>query len=256
RGRRVRLSRQTGQHRPAAVGAAPMAAPLAEPPSGEPVNILLVDDQPAKLVTYEAILAELGEKLIKAGSARDALAVLLREGGAIVIMDVAMPDVDGFELAGMIRQHPRCQKTAIVFVSAVHLSDIDRVKGYETGAIDYLPVPIVPEVLRAKIRALADLHRKTHQLARRNSDLQRSVAMRTQELEASALRVRASEERFRSLAECMPHLVWEADPDGRATYHNQRWYDYTGAPPSAGLGDRWLDYFHSDSRELVVNEWR
>ena len=233
-----------------------MAAPLAEPRNEDPLNILLVDDQPGKLLTYEAILAELGENLIKAGSARDALAILLREDVAIVIMDVSMPDVDGFELAAMIRQHPRCRKTAIVFVSAVHLSDIDRVKGYETGAIDYLPVPIVPEVLRGKIRALADLHRKTHQLERWNSELERRVALRTQELEASALRVRASEERFRSLAESMPHLVWEADAAGRATYHNQRWYDYTGAPAGAALGDRWLDYFHGDDRDFAVNEWR
>src|SRR5262245_57672595 len=108
---------------------------------GDRLNILLVDDQPAKLLTYETILAELGENLIKATSARTALSHLLQDDVAIVVMDVSMPDMDGFELASMIRQHPRCQKTAIIFVSAVHLSDIDRLKGYETGAVDYLPVP-------------------------------------------------------------------------------------------------------------------
>src|SRR5882724_8182317 len=98
-----------------------MAAPLTTTSAtgDDRLNILLVDDQPGKLLTYKAILAELGENLIKTGSAREALSVLLRVDVAIVIMDVSMPDVDGFELAGMIRQHPRCQKTAIVFVSAV-----------------------------------------------------------------------------------------------------------------------------------------
>jgi len=219
------------------------------------LNILLVDDQPGKLLTYETILAELGENLIKATSARTALAHLLREDVAIVVMDVSMPDVDGFELASMIRQHPRCQKTAIIFVSAVHLSDIDRLKGYETGAVDYLQVPVVPQVLRAKIRVLADLHRKTNRLTRWNAELERRVEERTQALEASATRLRESEERFRSLAERMPHLVWESDAQGNATYHSRRWFDYTGASSEESLGDRWLSHFHPDDRNFVLSEW-
>ncbi|HTO08653.1 MAG TPA: response regulator [Myxococcota bacterium] len=220
------------------------------------LNILLVDDQPGKLLTYETILAELGENLVKATSARTALAHLLRDDFAIVVMDVSMPDVDGFELASMIRQHPRCQKTAIIFVSAVHLSDLDRLKGYETGAVDYLQVPVVPEMLRAKIRVLADLHRKTNRLTRWNAELERRVEERTRELEASAARLRESEERFRSLSERMPHLVWESDAEGRVSYHNPRWYDYTGAPAEESLGERWLDYFHPDDREFALSEWR
>jgi PAS domain S-box-containing protein len=220
------------------------------------LNILLVDDQPGKLLTYETILSDLGENLVKATSARAALTHLLRDDFAIVVMDVSMPDVDGFELASMIRQHPRCQKTAIIFVSAVHLSELDQLKGYETGAVDYLQVPVVPEMLRAKIRVLADLHRKTNRLTRWNAELERRVEERTRELEASATRLRASEERFRSLAERMPHLVWESDAEGRASYHNLRWYDYTGAASGELLGDRWLDHFHPDDHEFMVVEWR
>jgi PAS domain S-box-containing protein len=220
------------------------------------LNILLVDDQPAKLLTYETILGELGENLLKAGSAREALEHLLRRDVAIVVMDVAMPDVDGFELASMIRQHPRCEKTAIIFVSAVHLTDLDRIKGYETGAVDYLPVPVAPQVLRAKVRVLADLHRKTLQLQRLNVELERRVAERTEALEEFASRVHESESRFRSLAERMPHLVWEADARGRATFHNRRWYEYTGSAPDAGLGERWQSYLHPDDRAHVLNEWR
>jgi CheY-like chemotaxis protein len=117
----------------------------------DPVNILLVDDQPAKLLTYEVILSELGENLIKAGSAREALEYLLKDDIAIILIDVVMPDLDGFELAAMIRAHPRFQKISIVFVSALALSDIDRVKACEHGAIDYVPIPVVPELLELSL---------------------------------------------------------------------------------------------------------
>ena len=135
------------------------------------VNILMVDDQPAKLLTYEVMLAELGENLIKANSAKEALEHLLKTDVAVVLMDVSMPDLDGFELAEIIRQHPRFQKTAIIFISAVHLTDLDRMKGYERGAVDYLSVPVVPELLRAKVSVFAELHRKARQLENLNRHL-------------------------------------------------------------------------------------
>jgi signal transduction histidine kinase len=137
----------------------------------ERVNILMVDDQPAKLLSYEVILNELGENLIKANSGREALDHLLKEDIAVVLMDVSMPEIDGFELADMIRQHPRFQKTAIIFISGVHLTDLDRVKGYERGAVDYISVPVNPELLRAKVSVFADLHRKTQQLELLNREL-------------------------------------------------------------------------------------
>jgi len=139
----------------------------------ETVNILMVDDQPAKLLSYEAILNELGENLIKANSGKEALEHLLKTDIAVVLMDVSMPELDGFELAEMIRQHPRFQKIAIIFVSAVHLTDLDRIKGYERGAVDYISVPVVPELLRAKVTVFAELHRKGRQLERLNDELRR-----------------------------------------------------------------------------------
>lgn len=153
--------------------------------TSDQVNVLMVDDQPAKLLSYEAILANLGMNLIMATSARDALEHLLRSEIAIVLMDVSMPEMDGFELAEMIRQHPRYQKTAIIFISAVRLTDLDRLKGYEVGAIDYIPVPVIPEILRAKVNVLADLFRKTHQLEELNQELERRVEERTAALEAA-----------------------------------------------------------------------
>src|SRR5664279_445915 len=155
----------------------------------ETVNILLVDDQPAKLLSYEVILHDLQENLIKASSGQEALAHLLKTEIAVVLMDVCMPDLDGFQLAAMIREHPRFQKTAMIFISAIQVSDIDRLRGYEMGAVDYVPVPVIPEVLRAKIRVFAELYRKTRQLERFNAELEDRVRARTAELEDSNARL-------------------------------------------------------------------
>src|SRR5438045_6800268 len=165
----------------------------------EKVNILLVDDQPSKLLTYEVILRELGDNLIKASSGKEALEHLLKKEIAVVLMDVCMPELDGFELASIIREHPRFRKIAMIFISAIHLAEIDHLRGYEMGAVDYVPVPVVPEVLRAKVRVFTDLYRKNRQLERLNSELERRVAERTAELEASTKRLLESEQR-RSLA--------------------------------------------------------
>jgi two-component sensor histidine kinase/two-component SAPR family response regulator len=151
----------------------------------EKVNILLVDDQPAKILSYEVILKDLGENLIKVTSGREALEQLLKTEVAVILVDVSMPDLDAFELAGLIRQHPRFESTAIIFVSAVHFTDIDRLRGYSMGAVDYVPVPVIPEVLRAKVRVFVDLYRKSRQLRELNDELERRVAERTAELEAA-----------------------------------------------------------------------
>jgi PAS domain S-box-containing protein len=165
----------------------------------EKINILLVDDQPAKLLAYEVILKELGENLVVAASGRAALEYLLKNEVAVILVDVCMPELDGFELAAMIREHPRFQKTAMIFISAIQVSDIDRLRGYEMGAVDYVPVPVIPEVLRAKIKVFAELYRKTRQLERFNAELENRVRARTAELEESHARLLESEQR-RSLA--------------------------------------------------------
>jgi two-component sensor histidine kinase/DNA-binding response OmpR family regulator len=163
------------------------------------VNILLVDDQPSKLLTYEVILRELGDNLIMASSGKEALEHLLKNEIAVVLMDVSMPELDGFQLASMIREHPRFQKIAMIFVSAIYLAEIDHLRGYEMGAVDYVPVPVVPEVLRAKVRVFTDLYRKNRQLERLNAELEQRVSERTAELQASTMRLLESEQR-RSLA--------------------------------------------------------
>lgn len=137
----------------------------------EKVNILVVDDQPAKLLTYQAMLDELDENLIKTTSGKEALSVLLETEVAVVLLDVSMPEIDGFELAHMIRQHPRFENTAIIFVSAVNLTDPDRLKGYTLGAVDYISVPVVPQLLRSKVSVFVELHRKAKQMEELNTQL-------------------------------------------------------------------------------------
>lgn len=179
----------------------------------DPVNILLVDDQPAKLLAHEVILRDLGENLVKANNAREALEYLLKNDVAVVLMDVCMPDLDGFQLAAMLREHPRYERTAIIFISAIHLSDVDRVKGYETGAVDYVPVPVVPEILRAKVKIFVELYRKTRQLQQLNNELESRVLERTAELEASTARLSEREERFRLASEAAAFGTYDYNAD-------------------------------------------
>jgi PAS domain S-box-containing protein len=176
-----------------------------------PVNILLVDDQPAKLLSYEVILRELNETLLKANSAQEAFVHLLKNDIAVVLVDVCMPDLDGFELGRMIRDHPRCQRTAIIFISAVLLTDLDFLRGYQCGAVDYVPVPVVPEILRAKIKVFADLYRVTQQLERLNQELEERVAERTTALLASNAELRRNEERLRLAFESAQMSWWDYD---------------------------------------------
>src|ERR1700738_2624924 len=200
------------------------------------VNILLVDDQPAKLLSYETILSELGENLIKAASAREALELLLKHEIAVILVDVCMPELDGFQLAAMIREHPRFQKTAIIFISAIHLAEVDRLRAFEMGAVDYVPVPVTPEVLRAKVRIFAELYRKTRQLETLNAELERRVAERTTELENSAARLVQSDQR-RSLALAAGQMgSWEWDPlDGRFIWDDGQYRIFGVSPATFDL---------------------
>jgi len=228
----------------------------------EEVNILMVDDQAGKLLSYEAILADLGENLIKATSAKEALEKLLKTDVAVVLMDVSMPEIDGFELAEIIRQHPRFQKTAIIFVSAVHLTDLDRLKGYQHGAVDYLSVPIVPEVLRAKVRVFAELHRKKLQLERLNNELEVRVADRTLELEQKALALQKlnsdlgqKNQELDAIVHTAPDIIFSRQADGTRDYISSRFYEYTGAPAGSAVGFGWLEYLHPDDKERSLALW-
>src|SRR5215469_12045655 len=192
------------------------------------VNILLVDDHPAKLLTYEAMLDDLGENLIKASSSTEVLEQLLKHDVAVILMDVNMPEMDGFEIAHIIRQHPRFHDTAIIFISAVQLTDMDRLKGYQRGALDYISVPVVPEVLRAKVAIFVDLYRKAKQLEQ-------------------------SEERFRSLIEHAPIGIELADGDYRLLKVNAAFCRMPGYSEAELRQITALDVTHIDDRPPTID---
>jgi PAS domain S-box-containing protein len=226
------------------------------------VNILMVDDQPAKLLSYEVMLGGLGENLIKAASAKEALEVLLKNDIAVVLMDVSMPELDGFQLAAMIRQHPRFQRTAIIFVSAVHLTHLDQLKGYEHGAVDYISVPVVAELLRAKVRVFAELHRKTRQLETLNRELEQRVLERTEELARKAemllylnTELVGRNQELDAIIHTAPDIIFSRKADGSRDYISDRFYDFTGAPPDSANGFGWLDYVHPEDKDKAMADW-
>jgi signal transduction histidine kinase len=154
----------------------------------EKVSILLVDDQPARLLSYESILAELDQNLVSVRSGVDALEKLMKQDFAVVLLDVSMPGMDGFETAAMIHDHPRFERTPIIFVTGVHDTEFDRLKGYKVGAVDYVSIPIVPEILRSKVSVLMELYCQRRELRRLNRNLAEAnttlQAEKARELEA------------------------------------------------------------------------
>ena len=226
------------------------------------VNILMVDDQPAKLLSYEAILGELDENLVKATSGREALEFLLKSDVAVVLMDVSMPEIDGFELASMIRQHPRFHRTAIIFISAVHLTDLDRLKGYERGAVDYISVPVIPELLRAKVSVFAELHRKAQQLRVLNRELEERVAERTEQLESKAealellnAQLATKNAQLDAILQTAPDIIFSSRGDGSRDYVSECFFEYTGAGSGSASGFGWMDYVHPEDRERITTHW-
>jgi PAS domain S-box-containing protein len=217
------------------------------------VNILLVDDQPAKLLSYEAILGDVDANLIKAATSEEALATLLKTDIAVILMDVCMPDLDGFELASMIRSHPRHEKTAVIFISAVRLDTDDLIKGYQTGAVDYVPVPVVPEVLKAKVQIFVELYRKSRQLDSLNAELEERVKQRTEQLEDSHALLQQSEERLRLASEAARLATFEYDQ----LANNLQWSAniseilHTNVPEHQPL-DAFISMIHPDDRDEVT----
>src|SRR5687767_5351494 len=164
-----------------------MSDPAPIPHGHDAANILLVDDQPARLLTYRAILEPLGHNLVAVNSGLEALEALMKQDFAVVLLDVKMPGMDGFETAAMIHDHPRFERTPIIFVTGVHDTEFDRLKGYKLGAVDYVSIPIVPEILRSKVSVLVELYcqRRELQLLNRNLAAANTTlqAEKTRELE-------------------------------------------------------------------------
>jgi PAS domain S-box-containing protein len=207
-------------------------------------SLLLVDDRPQNLLALRAILEPLGHELVDAGSGAEALRILLqRDDFAVILLDVQMPDLDGFEVAEVIKQRERTNAIPIIFLTALSKEDRHVFRGYEVGAVDYVFKPFDPEILRAKVNVFIELWEKNRQI-RDQAEL-----LAAQEL--AELR-RESAERYRQLADAMPQIVWTSDTNGLATYYNQRWFEYTGMTVEEIDETAWSRATHPDDLPTVI----
>lgn len=220
-------------------------------PNGQPggvlqASILMVDDRPANVLALEAILKPLGHNLVAAASGEEALKHLLEKEYAVILMDVQMPGMDGYQTVELIKQRERCRRVPIIFITAIYKDPEHVLKGYAQGAVDYLLKPFDPYVLRSKVSVFVDLFLKEQQLKREEAVLRE----RERQLE-----VRRREERFRNLTESMPLCVWAARPDGNIHYANKAWLDYSGITreQSGSLGG--LAAVHPDQRKSARAAW-
>ena len=211
------------------------------------VGILIVDDTEDNLVAVEAILEPLGHDLVLARSGEEALKHLLTRDFAVILLDVQMPGLDGFETAALIKQRERTRRLPIIFLTAISKDEQQVFRGYSAGAVDYLFKPFDPEVLRSKVAVFVELHQKNLQLQRQAEQL------RLQEL--AELR-RESEERYQQLADAMPQIVWTSDTEGRASYFNRRWFEYTGMAPEEADPHAWTRVVHPDDLAETVERWQ
>jgi PAS domain S-box-containing protein len=208
-------------------------------------SLLLVDDRPQNLVALAAILEPLGHELVTASSGPEALRILLhRDDFAAILLDVQMPNMDGFEVASVIKQRERTSTIPIIFLTAISKDEQHAWRGYEVGAVDYVTKPLNPDVLRAKVAVFVELWEKNGQI--------REQAQRLAEQELDELR-RESAEQYRQLADAMPQIVWTADTDGRATYYNRRWFDYTGMTPDEVDDRTWSRVTHPDDLPRTIS---
>ncbi|MEH2275227.1 MAG: response regulator [Nostoc sp.] len=208
------------------------------------VNILLVDDKLENLLALEAILEKLGENLVRATSGEEALRCLLNQDYAVILLDVQMPGMDGFETATLIRNRGRSRHTPIIFLTAFSSSDQMLFKGYALGAVDYLLKPLDPNILTSKVTVFVELFKKTE-----------AVKQQAAQLVAVNAELRQSEERLRSLSTCSPVGIFEIDTEGGCRYTNPRYQTICGLKAAESLEKRWLESVHPEDRERAVTSW-
>lgn len=217
----------------------------------EQVKILVVDDKKENLLALRAILPEPQYNLVTATSGEEALLLLLKHDFAVILLDVMMPGMDGYELARLIRSRERTRHVPIIFLTAVATDAEHMFKGYSLGAADYLMKPLEPAVVKSKVNVFVDLYRKTLQV-KKQEELIREKERLEKEIEMAELR-RSQEERYRQLTESIPQMVWTSRPDGTPEYFNSRWIEYTGLAPD--YTKNWLEPLHPDDRARILSDW-
>ena len=229
-----------------------MIAPDGSAPD-EKVSILLVDDRPENLTALRAILDRPDYDLICAESGEAALKQVLQHDLAVILLDVAMPEMDGFAVAATVRQRQRFRFIPIIFVTASVQDTSWIFKAYSVGAIDLLQKPLDADQVRAKVQVFVALHRQRRQIEQQAERL-RASAERERALELATVRAQG-ERRFRNLTEAIPHVVWTADAQGEVRSLNVRWQQITGMDSADALVDGWMRAIHRDDRERIRALW-
>ncbi|MGA7934897.1 MAG: ATP-binding protein [Kovacikia sp.] len=215
------------------------------------VNILLVDDRPENLLALEAVLSRLEENLVRAHSGEEALRCLLEQDFAVILLDVQMPGMNGFETANLIRNRPRSRYTPIIFLTAFSTSDEFVFQGYSAGAVDYLLKPIDPVILSSKVAVFVDLFKKNEIINRKTEEVRQQAA----QLKDINSELRQSEERFRSLSACSPVGIFLLDTAGQCIYTNPRCQTICGFNSEEGLREGWMHFIHPDDRQRALADW-
>lgn len=214
--------------------------------SKEPVNILIVDDRRENLQALEAVLSGEDRRLVMVGSGKEAIQKLLNDEYALILLDVMMPGMDGFELARLIKAREKTRNVPIIFLTAI-ATDVEHIfKGYSVGAVDYLAKPLEPEIVKAKVAVFIDLYKKNKTIERQSEQLHK--------LEIAELK-RSEKERFENLVESIPQMVWTCNANGEMDYFNRQWFYYTGLSLKDSLGDGWLRPLQENERESFKTSW-
>lgn len=209
-------------------------------------SVLLVDDRPANLLALESILAPLGLRLVRASSGQEALMHLLKQPFALILLDVQMPGMDGFETASAIKAHSRTSDIPIIFITALNRDANHVYSGYAHGAVDYLLKPFDPDILRAKVSILVELYRKAEVIK------EQARILRQQEAELAERRL---ERRYRRLTELMPMIVWATRPSGVVYYANEVWTEYSGLTAESTGSIANPAMLHPEDVDAVASAW-
>jgi PAS domain S-box-containing protein len=230
----------------------PVGAPLAgfdEPQ--EPVEILIVDDRPENLLALEAILEPLGQILVRAGSGDEALRKLLSHNVAMILLDVQMPGINGFETARLIKSRERTKYIPIIFLTAISKDEEYVFEGYSVGAVDYLSKPFQPDILRSKVNVFVDLYQKQRQLAAQQHLLAEG---QRRELELRHMReIYESEARFSEIVGSAMDAIVAFDADGVVTLFNTAAERMFGTPAQTAIKSDVRNFFPETIRQEVLD---